>query len=100
MENHHENPKPSNKWVATPIVAAFIFVSCVVFFLTMASGQCCGGNCDSKTKTEHSTEHNPALHEGNNDAKDDVVVNDSIGAANDSSIVENDHEEKESHKEH
>jgi len=60
MENHHdhEEPKPSNKWITTPIIMAVLVIGCIVTFLGMASGTCCSGKCNEKTKTEqHGTGH-------------------------------------------
>lgn len=60
MENHHnEEPKPTNKWVATPIVMAFLLISVVVFFITLGANN---ANCkDTKTK-EQGTEHHDATN--------------------------------------
>lgn len=93
MENHHEDPKPSNKWLATPILAAVLFICCVVGFLTIATGQCCGGECKEKTKTEHTT----GTHGEEGDHKD-VTATDSTDTVKDSTKVEEVHEE--GHEEH
>jgi hypothetical protein len=57
MENHHhEEPKPTNKWIATPILMAVIVIAGIVTFLGQVSGSCCEGECKAKNKTEHGTE--------------------------------------------
>lgn len=59
MENHHEETEPTNKWVATPIVMAFIFISVVIFFITLAAR---GKDKDKDIKTkEHGTEQHDAI---------------------------------------
>ncbi len=61
MENHHhdhEEPKPSNKWIATPILLAVFVIGLVSVFLSMQSTACCQGSCKEKANTEqHGNEH-------------------------------------------
>jgi len=84
MENHHdhhEEPKPSNKWITTPIIMALLVIGCIVTFLGMASGTCCGGKCNEKTKTEqHGTTHEEDhgdKHEEEGKVEDKETVSDS-----------------------
>lgn len=69
MENqHHEDPQPTNKWVATPIVMAFLFISVVIFFISLAAK---GKGKDAKTQ-EHGTEQHDAT---NTDEHGEVKTN-------------------------
>lgn len=91
MENHHdhhEEPKPSNKWITTPIIMAILVIGCVVTFLGMASGTCCDGKCNEKAKTEqhgtgHEEEHGTTHddHGTTTEVKDSTAV-DSTAAVN------------------
>lgn len=81
MENHHhEEPKPTNKWIAAPILLAVFFISCITLFLSSKSGPCCEGQCDPKNKTE---EHG-AIH---GDGHSTEVAHDSTSATTDSAAT-------------
>jgi hypothetical protein len=95
MENHHhEEPKPTNKWISTPILMAVIVICCVVGFLNFASGQCCGGKCDAEHKKEHNTEQHDAPH---GEVKTHEVVADTTHATTDTTAVHEGHDEHAGH---
>jgi hypothetical protein len=94
MENHHhEEPKPTNKWLATPILMAVIVIAGIVTFLGQVSGQCCDGECKAKNKTEHSTEQHGTTHENDHGTGNtEHATTDSTHATTDSTAAHDGHE--------
>jgi hypothetical protein len=103
MDNHHEDTKPSNKWVATPIVLAFLTIAALVSFLSFATGTCCGGQCKDKANTEqHGGEHGVKDSEhgetrDNTQIENNEALKDST--TTDSSATTHDHEGHGNHNE-
>ena len=92
MENHHEDPKPANKWIATPIVAAFIVIALVVTFIQASSGQfskC--SNC--KVPIKNSDQHDKKHEDGQSNVKSDENATDTSKTTNDSTKVVEVHED-------
>jgi hypothetical protein len=96
--DHHENAKPSNKWVATPILLAFLSIAALVTFLSLATGTCCGGTCKDKVKTEehgvHDTEHGE--HRDNTVEENNEALKDSTTTTDTTATHEN-HDQHEGH---
>lgn len=94
MTEHHDHhdPKPSNKWIATPILAAVVVIALVVGFISLSTGQCCGGKCESKTGTEQhgAPNHDGGEHETVNEEKADTSA--STADSNATAPVEEGHE--------
>ena len=80
MENHHnEEPKPSNKWVATPIVMAICIISLVVFFITLGAK----GKSKSNKQKDHGTEqHATANKEDRGEVKNNETSTDTTKITN------------------
>jgi hypothetical protein len=101
MENHHdhhEEPKPSNKWITTPIIMAILVIGCIVTFLGVASGTCCNGKCNEKTKTEQHDVHMDSTDYGdqhNEERENADAVKDSTGV--DSTTNTHEHTEGSEH---
>jgi hypothetical protein len=95
MENHHhEEPKPTNKWMATPILLAVVIIGIIAGFLSMKSTACCDGECKDKNKTEeHATTH----EENHGDVKTTETTADSTASTTDSTEVVEDHENHDAH---
>lgn len=95
MENHHhEESKPTNKWISTPILMAVIVIACITGMFSLVSGQCCEGKCDEKNKTEqHGTTHG----DEHGEVKNEETVADTTAATTDSTASVDGHEENSEH---
>lgn len=84
-EHHdHQDPKPTNKWIATPILAAVVVIGLVVGIITLSTGQCCGGKCESKAGTEQGAGHHGETDGGHETTTGDEANTDSTAAVADS----------------
>ncbi len=93
--NDHEAPKPSNKWLATPILMAFLTIAALVTFLSFATGTCCGGDkcCKEKAKTEeHGGEHGTTNEHGTSETTNENTASDSTATTTDSTATHEGHE--------
>jgi hypothetical protein len=98
--DHHEESKPSNKWVATPILLAFFTIAALVTFLSLATRTCCGGECKEKAKTEeHGGGHGEGHDDHNTQIENNEMLKDSTTATSDSTgkQEQGDSEQGESH---
>jgi hypothetical protein len=101
MENHdHEEPKPTNKWLATPIIMAVCVIAILVCFLSSKSGNCCDKKCNDKAPTEHVTGEHATTGEHGDETNMHPEGADSTAATKDSSATvegHGEHSESEGH---
>lgn len=98
MEHHHhsEEPKPSNKWLATPILLALVFILGVLSILWITTGN--RGNLACKDD-KHGDTHGTEQHDEHGKKDEHATTHDQTVVTNDSAKTDSSatHENHEGH---